>query len=120
MVDLDGFKRINDTYGHPAGDAALEAFARHMKRCIRSSDLPVRMGGDEFMVLLPECDTQQIQNPLTRMRTCRFEYLGHSIPIQFSAGWAQHKPGEMVAELLQRADNELYKDKRREAAAVSV
>ncbi len=58
LLDLDGFKQINDSHGHPVGDTVLRAFAEHITRAIRGSDLAARLGGDEFMLLLPECDSE--------------------------------------------------------------
>ena len=60
--DLDKFKQINDTYGHLAGDLVLKEFARRLGTAIRKSDIAARMGGDEFLVLLPECSSSQVQS----------------------------------------------------------
>ncbi len=111
MLDLNGFKEINDLHGHAAGDAALLEFARQLKRCFRSSDLPVRMGGDEFMVVLPECSTENIPRVLMHLRDLHIEHYGTKIEIKFSAGWAQNRPGDTAAELMTRADRALYIDK---------
>ena len=111
MLDLNGFKEINDLHGHAAGDAALLEFARHLKRCFRSSDLPVRMGGDEFMVVLPECSSDSIPKVLMHLRDLYVEHLETRIDIKFSAGWAQNRPNETAVELMTRADRALYADK---------
>jgi diguanylate cyclase (GGDEF)-like protein len=111
MLDLNGFKNINDRYGHAAGDAALVAFARHLKRCFRSSDLPVRMGGDEFMVLLPECPADQVPKVLTHLRGLSVEHKNDKIEITFAAGWAEYRRGESGTDLMARADQALYADK---------
>ncbi len=111
MLDLNGFKEINDRYGHAAGDAILAEFAHHLKRCFRSSDLPVRMGGDEFMVLLPECGAGHVPKALTHLRGLTVEHAGQKLEITFAAGWAEHRRGESAAELLARADQALYADK---------
>jgi diguanylate cyclase (GGDEF)-like protein len=111
MLDLNGFKEINDRHGHVAGDAALAEFARHLKRCFRSSDLPVRMGGDEFMVLLPECTAEQVPKALTHLRGLSVEHLGTRIEITFAAGWAEYHGGDSATNLLARADQALYADK---------
>ncbi len=116
MLDLNGFKAINDTYGHAAGDLALAEFARNLRRCFRSSDVPVRVGGDEFMVLLPECTAEDVPRALLHLRNVEIEYGGTRIPIRFAAGWAQHEHGENGEVLLARADQALYADKRTASA----
>ena len=112
MLDLNDFKAINDRHGHAAGDAALREFSRQLKRCFRSSDLPVRMGGDEFMVLLPECPAEQVPKALLHLRDLHFDYAGERIAITFAAGWAECKGGETAPDLLDRADRALYSDKK--------
>ncbi len=111
MLDLNGFKAINDEHGHAAGDAALQEFARHLKRCFRSSDLPVRMGGDEFLVLLPECPAEQVPKVLMHLRGLTVEHDGTMLAITFAAGWAEYRLGEPVEDFLARADQALYADK---------
>ena len=108
MIDLDDFKEVNDKYGHAAGDAALDAFARHLKRAIRSADLPVRMGGDEFLVALPACSVEQALGPLQRIEGCSLDYEGHHIDVKFSVGMAQLRKGETVVQLIERADSSMY------------
>jgi diguanylate cyclase (GGDEF)-like protein len=110
--DLDKFKQINDTYGHPAGDQVLKEFARRLSSMIRKSDIAARMGGDEFLVMLPECTTSQVQTLLDRLRPMETEYGGAKIPICFSAGWVGYEKGETTEQFLERADRTLYADKR--------
>jgi diguanylate cyclase (GGDEF)-like protein len=110
--DLDKFKQINDTYGHPAGDQVLKEFARRLCSAIRKSDIAARMGGDEFLILLPECDTSQVQTLLARLRPMETEYTGTKIPICFSAGWVGYEKGETTEQFLERADRILYAEKR--------
>jgi diguanylate cyclase (GGDEF)-like protein len=112
MLDLNDFKAINDHYGHTAGDAALQEFARQLKRCFRSSDIPVRMGGDEFMVLLPECTSEHVPKALLHLRGLHFDHAGEHVAITFAAGWAEYKGGETAVDLLNRADHALYSDKK--------
>lgn len=114
MMDLDNFKFINDTYGHAAGDAALEAFATQVKRAIRSSDFPVRMGGDEFLIALPDCTRDQLKGPLNRIHGCAFQHNGQRIDLGFSYGIAEHIKGHSVAELLEHADASMYDMKHRD------
>jgi diguanylate cyclase (GGDEF)-like protein len=112
MLDLDDFKQVNDRHGHAAGDATLQEFARRLKRSVRSSDMAVRMGGDEFMVALPECQAGDVDRVLARVRGLSVQFDGITIPVSFSAGWVEHEKGESAEHLLARADQALYADKR--------
>jgi len=112
LLDLDSFKQINDSHGHLAGDAVLRAFAEHITRAIRGSDLAVRLGGDEFMLLLPECDTNQLQHVLDRLVHFKVEISGEMIPVEFSAGWKEYEFGQTSQELIEAADRALYENKR--------
>jgi diguanylate cyclase (GGDEF)-like protein len=122
--DLDNFKQINDTYGHPAGDQVIKEFARRLNSAIRKSDTAARMGGDEFLILLPECDPSHVQTLLDRLRPMETEYGGTKIPIGFSAGWVGYEKGETTEQFLERADRTLYAEKRsgktREKKALAV
>ncbi len=111
-IDLNNFKQINDRYGHLAGDLVLKEFAARLIRAIRVSDLAVRMGGDEFLVLLPECPAEQVQVLLARLSPLEVDYHGQRIPVNFSAGWVGYERGETSEQFLERADQTLYADKR--------
>jgi len=111
-LDLNNFKEINDTFGHPAGDLVLQKFAAHLNNVIRGGDLAVRLGGDEFLVLLPECTSQQLKLVLGRLGSLKVDWHGQEIPITFSAGWKQYEMGERPDEMLARADEVLYDRKR--------
>jgi diguanylate cyclase (GGDEF)-like protein len=110
--DLDRFKQINDTYGHLAGDLVLKAFAARLSSAVRLSDFAARMGGDEFLALLPECTPSQVGALLARLRPMEIEYNGNKIPICFSAGWVGYEQGETIQQFLERADRTLYAEKR--------
>jgi diguanylate cyclase (GGDEF)-like protein len=118
--DLNHFKQINDRHGHPAGDLVLREFARRLARSVRASDLAVRMGGDEFLALLPECTIDQVPVLLARLRPIEVNFQGTRIPVKFSAGCVGYQQGETPEQFLARADRTLYADKRagkaREAA----
>src|SRR3984893_3444485 len=75
-LDLDGLKQINYRFGHPAGDELITSFAQHLNKVIRGSDLAVRLGGDEFLVLLPECTAEQLQLVLDRMGSLGVDWQG--------------------------------------------
>jgi diguanylate cyclase (GGDEF)-like protein len=110
--DLDNFKQINDTYGHPVGDLVLKEFARRLQTAIRLSDFASRMGGDEFLVLLPECPTSHVEHLMARLQRMEISNDNQKIPIQFSAGWVGYERGETTEEFLARADRTLYAEKR--------
>lgn len=112
LIDIDGLKQINDRLGHAAGDLMLKSFSERLQRAIRGSDLAVRLGGDEFMVLLPECRVDEVHHVLSRVEGVDFEYDGNKIACQFSRGWTDYRPGETSAELMKRADDVLYANKR--------
>lgn len=110
--DLNDFKRINDTYGHAAGDKVLQEFAFHLNKVIRGADLAVRLGGDEFLVILPECTLEQLQLVLGRLGSMEVEWQDHKIPLTFSVGWKQYEYGDRSYDLLEKADQALYVKKR--------
>jgi diguanylate cyclase (GGDEF)-like protein len=110
--DLDNFKQINDTYGHLSGDQVLKHFAQRLEMAVRKSDIAARMGGDEFLILLPECSTAQVHTLVSRLRPMQTEYGGVTIPICFSAGWVGYEKGETTEQFLERADRILYAEKR--------
>jgi diguanylate cyclase (GGDEF)-like protein len=112
LMDLDGLKQINDRHGHAAGDTVLKGFAERLQRAIRGSDLAVRLGGDEFMALLPECRSEEVKHVLGRVEGLQFEFDNEKVRLQYSRGWTDYKPGETPQELLKRADDALYENKR--------
>jgi diguanylate cyclase len=112
LFDLNDFKHINDVYGHPAGDLVLKTFAARLRSELRTSDLPARVGGDEFLVLLPECPENHVRHLLPRFQTIEVEWQAAKIPITYAAGWASYRPQEQPKELLERADHALYANKR--------
>lgn len=112
LMDLDNLKQINDRFGHAAGDLLLKQFAERLQRAIRGSDLAVRLGGDEFMVLLPECRADEVGHVLGRLEGLQVGYEHETIECRFSRGWTDFRPGETAGELLKRADEALYENKR--------
>jgi diguanylate cyclase (GGDEF)-like protein len=117
LFDLDEFKQVNDTYGHGAGDALLKAFADRLSRATRGSDASARYGGDEFLVVLPECKPENVQHVLKRLEGIRVEVEGRNLSVALSAGWAELISGESAKELLARADTALYANKRAKSTA---
>ena len=111
-LDLDGLKELNDRFGHPAGDELIRSFAERLNKVIRGSDLAVRLGGDEFLVLLPECKPEGVQQVLSRLNGLKVDCQGQLVEVSFSAGWTNFAPGESADELVRRADDALYANKR--------
>ncbi len=105
LLDLNGFKAINDTLGHDAGDRVLREVAAAWRGQLRDSDMLARLGGDEFAVLLPDCGEGDLDELARRLRTA----------LQYDPGCAvgavTRRPGESVEDLVRRADAELYRDK---------
>lgn len=121
MMDLDELKKINDRWGHAAGDLVLKTFGDRLSRAIRGSDLAVRIGGDEFVVLLPECDPGQVQHILSRLSSLEVEVGAQRISFRFSAGWTDYQAGETPEQFFERADQALYLEKQsRKSQAVPV
>jgi diguanylate cyclase (GGDEF)-like protein len=112
VLDLDEFKHINDTYGHPAGDLVLQEFAAALNRAVRGGDLAVRMGGDEFLLILPECNHEQLQLVLNRLGPLELAWEGRKFPIKYSVGWKEYAPGDQPEGMLAAADQALYANKR--------
>ena len=116
VLDFDNLKRINDTYGHLAGDRALTVFAKIVKEIIRDVDILGRFGGDEFLLLLPETDAEHALLVMERIRsvlsTSPVFYGERSFNISFSAGIATVQDwSDSLEDLLNRADNALYRIK---------
>lgn len=116
IIDLDGFKPINDTYGHPAGDAVLRAFANRVLNRLRQHDLVARYGGEEFAILFPNTDLNGAVLALQKVQTVSakesLEYDGTKLTLPtFSAGLATYHQGEGMDGLIRRADDALYRAK---------
>lgn len=111
MIDLDDFKAINATYGRAAGDAVLQRFAHHIRKGIRSADLPVRVEGDQFLIILTGCGVDDVYRPLERLRGCEVQYEGNTIRVNFSVAWVQSRQGELAGELQSRAEEALHQQK---------
>ncbi|MEM9319806.1 MAG: GGDEF domain-containing protein [Pseudomonadota bacterium] len=113
LLDLDHFKRINDTFGHDIGDQCLKTFAEFMRRAVRQGDLAARVGGEEFAVLLDNGTSQEVAVALGgRIASgTSAQLVTDVISLTASVGFAQARPGEGVAEVLSRADAALYNAK---------
>lgn len=125
MIDLDGFKQVNDRYGHATGDRVLQAAAAVLRNRFRSADWVVRYGGDEFAVVLPRLDVGDAESLAARVRTefdlQVFDTLQGervALPLSFSFGAAAYPvDGGTGAQLLSTADQRLYDSKRTRSMA---
>ena len=116
-IDFDKFKNINDKYGHAAGDLALKTFSRRLQRALRACDVPIRVGGDEFLVILPECPPEKVDLVWSRIGSIVMNFEGHEIPVRYSHGLAQYQVGDTSDSLIKRADERLYQEKAKRKAA---
>ncbi len=115
IADIDFFKKVNDTYGHLAGDHVLKEVADVLKKATRKSDLAVRFGGEEFALLLPMTGLTKAEGIAQRIRESVgdliVDFEGTEISVTLSLGVAVHRPEETMDQLLQRADEALYRAK---------
>ncbi len=116
ILDIDNFKRLNDTLGHQTGDEALKFLARRVTEALRPTDTLARYGGEEFVVLLPATPVDEAQRVLTRVQRQLsaelFMYENRQAFVTFSAGVTPYRLGETIEAALQRADEALYEAKR--------
>ena len=122
MIDLDGFKAVNDTYGHPAGDAALVHVARLLASNVRASDIVARLGGDEFALLLWHADLAAAAGAMiklqARLASSPLHLQGTEVVLKASVGLAPLTAGRPIEEAVAEADRHLYAAKQyRQAAA---
>ena len=108
MLDIDYFKKINDTYGHQIGDEVLKYFAKHIKENIRKNDFLVRYGGEEFLIFMPNTTKEEAFVVLHKIKNTLKSVDG--IKFTFSSGIADE--GDTLAEMIKIADERLYKAKK--------
>ena len=116
LLDIDNFKKLNDSLGHAVGDVALRSLADKVKQWLRPVDHVARFGGEEFVVLLPQTPVAEAQQILTRLQrqltASLFMHEGKEVFVTFSAGVTAYRPGEALEPALARADEGLYEAKR--------
>ena len=115
MLDLDHFKRVNDGYGHLAGDKVLKIIAAQLRKHLRPRDFIARFGGEEFVLLIPDTTLalglQQLEKLRTVIAACPFHFKGEPVTITASIGLSDFRPGDRSDHVLKRADEALYQAK---------
>jgi diguanylate cyclase (GGDEF)-like protein len=112
VIDLDDFKSINDTVGHLAGDGVLAEAADRMLTAVRTADVPCRVGGDEFAVILPESGREDAELLASRIaRAVSSQPIGNAGTLHLSAGIAELRQGDRPNDIFERADEALYRAK---------
>jgi diguanylate cyclase len=116
LLDIDNFKRLNDTLGHGAGDLALRSLADRVRATLRPTDHVARYGGEEFVVLLPDTPLEEGEVILARLQRALtgalFMHEQQQVFVTFSAGLTNYRTGERIEDALDRADQALYHAKR--------
>jgi diguanylate cyclase len=115
LLDIDNFKKLNDSLGHAAGDTALKSLAERVSQSLRPGDMVARYGGEEFVLMLPRTPLDEAQQVLTRLQRslsmALFMHEGKDVFVTFSAGVTLYRPGETLEVALDRADVALYEAK---------
>ncbi|MFN3861270.1 MAG: diguanylate cyclase domain-containing protein [Roseateles sp.] len=115
LLDIDNFKKLNDTLGHHAGDVALKSLAERTQALLRPGDMVARYGGEEFVLMLPDTPLDEAQQVLVRLQrslsAALFTHEGKDVFVTFSAGVTLYRPGETLEAALDRADVALYEAK---------
>jgi len=118
VIDLDYFKHVNDTYGHTMGDSFLQAFAAHLKQGLRAMDTAARIGGEEFAIILPECEPQDAIHAAARIHstvnpfTYRTEQAVVSVTTSAGLVWTHPSISMTSGALVSEADREMYRAKQ--------
>ncbi|QEY59941.1 GGDEF domain-containing protein [Pseudomonas sp. C27(2019)] len=124
IVDIDHFKRINDSYGHLAGDKVLRLIAQELKKRLRKTDFIARFGGEEYAILLPDTALDEgcwlIDELRLAVAACPFHFRGEPVTITFSAGIGQVSTSESLEQAFERIDQALYAAKAAGRNQVSV
>jgi diguanylate cyclase (GGDEF)-like protein len=119
VIDINGFKEINDQHGHQAGDTMLKWVGEFLVAHLRTHDVACRTGGDEFMLLLPDLSNEDCAPVIGRLRDqLARSNDGRSVPVSLSIGWASWPQiSEGCEKMLEVADAAMYEDKRAQKAA---
>ncbi len=116
MTDLDHFKSVNDRFGHPAGDDVLKVMGKLLRENLRTNDIPIRYGGEEFLIILPDCTSGSAHTIIERIRCALESYdfsrIDPEMSVTSSFGIAELQHSDDFESLLKRADQALYQAKK--------
>lgn len=121
-LHLDDFAELNQHYGKAAVDEALKEFARRLKEVSRGSDYAVRLANEDFVLVLPKCNVDEVTRVLKRVGPLEMNYAGEKISIAYTTGWVDYQPGDMPADLLKRAAQllHLYENAAKDSFALTL
>jgi len=115
VIDIDFFKKINDNYGHMAGDKVLHTVAQHLNSNIRETDFLARYGGEEFVIIMPDTAVGEAMTVAEKLRdeveNCGFHYRGESVNVTISSGVAEFIAEDTVESAFEKADSAMYRAK---------
>lgn len=114
LLDIDHFKQVNDRFGHPTGDKVLAKVARTVASCLRSGDKLIRWGGEEFLLIMPDCNEASAVATLERCRRSVQQACSAllPVPVTLCAGVGQVRPGQALPDCIERIDQALYRAKQ--------
>ena len=118
-IHLEDFSEMSKRYGPSATDEILKELARRLKKACRGSDFAVRLANDDFLLVLPECESGEVGTVLKRLGALEMVCAGRKVNIAYTTGWVDYRAGEPPAELLKRATQllHLYKNADKESLA---
>jgi diguanylate cyclase (GGDEF)-like protein len=121
-LHLDDFAQLNQRYGSAGGDLIVKEFANRLRKASRGTDLGVRLGSDDFLLVLPECSLRDAKIVSDRLGTLEMECSGQDIALTYSVGWIDYKPGEVPSDLFKRAEDvlQLYKNASKDSVSTTL
>ncbi|HEV2490219.1 MAG TPA: GGDEF domain-containing protein [Candidatus Acidoferrales bacterium] len=121
-IHLDDFAQLNQRYGSATGDLILKEFTHRLRRASRGTDFGVRLGSDEFLLVLPECSLNEAKIVMDRLGTLNLKCSGKDIALAYSVGWIDYKRGEVPSDLFKRAGDvlQLYKKASKDVTSATL
>ena len=119
---LDDFEQLNQRYGTATGDLILKEFANRLRKASRGTDFGVRLGSDDFLLILPDCSLRDAKIVSDRLGTLEMKCSGQDVALNYSVGWIDYKPGELPSDLLKRAEDvlQVYKNASKDSLSTTL